>query len=240
MSSGEAGPAPRLRPLESIEPAASGWRHLPAGELASRLMTSRPSADRPCLVAIDGRSAGGKSTLAAALTDVTPSAAVLHTDDLAWHEPFFGWAHLLEALLKQVRSGEPVRFRPPAWPRYGRAGAIEVPSGLDLILVEGVGANDRAVAELYDAAVWVQSDRTAARHRGIERDVASGENGDRAQSIAFWDEWDQHERGYLADQRPWERSDVIALGTPSDPVPPGHVVVAPGPGRGTVPGVGRA
>ncbi len=218
-----------LTPLESVEPLAQGWRPIPVGELAERLMAARRTQAAPCLVAVDGRSAGGKSTLAALLAASVPRSAVLHTDDLAWNEPLFAWAHLLDALLRSARTGEPVRFQPPAWPRHGRSGAIELPSGLDLIVVEGVGANDRAVAGQYDTAVWVQSDGATARHRGIERDVASGENGDRAQSIAFWDEWDRAERVHLADQRPWERSDVIVLGTPSEPVPPGCIAVAPGP-----------
>ena len=218
-----------ITPLESVEPLARGWCPIPLSDLVEQLMATRPTPDALCLVAVDGRSAGGKSTLAALLAASVPRSAVLHTDDLAWNEPFFGWAHLLDALLKLVRTGEPVRFQPPAWPQHGRTGAIELPSGLELIVVEGVGANDRMVAALYDAAIWVQSDGAAARHRGIERDVASGENGDRAQSIAFWNEWDQHERAYLADQRTWERSAVIVLGTPSEPVPPGCIAVAPGP-----------
>jgi uridine kinase len=218
-----------LTPLESVEPVAGGWTPTPVAELAGRLMSVRRTRTGPCLVAVDGRSAGGKTTLAASLAAAVPRAAVLHTDDLAWNEPLFEWAHLLRALLEQVRTGEPVRFQPPAWPRHGRTGAIEVPSGLGLVVVEGVGANDREVAGRYDAAVWVQSDGATARHRGIERDVTSGENGDRAQSVAFWETWDRSERGYLAEQRPWERSDVIVLGTPSEPVPTGHVVIAPGP-----------
>ena len=218
-----------LTPLESVEPLAQGWNPLPVADLAEQLMASRRTPAGPCLVAVDGRSAGGKSTLAGLLAASVPRSAVLHTDDLAWNEPFFEWAHLLEAVLRQVRTNGSLLYQPPAWALHGRSGAIELPSGLDLILVEGVGANDRAVAALYDAAIWVQSDGAAARHRGIERDVASGENGDRAQSVAFWDEWDQAERAYLADQRPWERSDVIALGTPSEPVPAGWVVVTPGP-----------
>ena len=220
-----------LRPLEPVEPLAQGWKPIPVTELVERLLAARRTPTAPCLVAVDGRSAGGKTTLAASLAAAVPRSAVLHADDLAWNEPLFGWAHLLVDLLTQVRTGESVRFQPPAWPQHGRTGAIEVPSGLDLIVVEGVGANDRDVEGQYDAAVWVQSDGGAARHRGIERDVASGENGDRAQSIAFWEEWDRAERSYLADQRPWERSDLIVLGTPSEPVPPGHAVVAPGPLR---------
>lgn len=224
---------PAVRPAPG-EPAVRGWRPVRVDELARRLLARRPAdAARPCLVAVDGRSAGGKTTVAQALAAAVPGrrGLVVHTDDLAWHEPFFGWGHLLLALLDEVRAGGAVRFRPPAWERRGRPGAVEVPAGLDLVVVEGVGANQREAAGRYDAAVWVQSDDEVARRRGIERDVASGVNGDRAQATAFWGEWDSHERPFLAADRPWERATWIVLGTPAEPAAPGDVLVVRGPLR---------
>lgn len=34
-----------------------------------------------------------------------PRATVVHTDDIGWHEPFFGWGHLLAELLTAVHRG---------------------------------------------------------------------------------------------------------------------------------------
>lgn len=170
----------------------------------------------PFVVSVDGRSAGGKTTLSRRLSEAVPAgtAAVLHTDDLAWWEPMFGWEHLLREVLGAVRTGDAVTFRPPAWEQRGREGAIELPAGLELLVVEGVGSSQAAVVDLVDAAVWVQSDYEEAQRRGIARDVADGTNGDLEQSTAFWHEWDAHEIRFLAADRPWERADAVVLGTP--------------------------
>ena len=88
--------------------------------------------------------------------------------------------HLLARVLEPLHRGEPVQFRPPAWARHGRQGAIEVPAGLDLVIVEGTGGSQREVAALVDTAIWVQADFTEAERRGIERDVMEGVNGDRS------------------------------------------------------------
>lgn len=138
----------------------------------------------------------------------------------------FGWGHLLARVLEPLHRGAPVRFRPSAWAQHGREGAIEVPAGLDLVIVEGTGASQREVAQLVDAAIWVQSDFAEAERRGIERDVAEGTNGDREQAIAFWRDWMAAELRFLDEQRPWERADVIVAGTPAIPLGPDEWAIA--------------
>ena len=93
-----------------------------------------------------------------------------------------------------------------------RPGAVEVPAGCRLLVVEGVGAGRSELADLLDAAVWVQSDRVVARERGIARDA-----GD----VDGWDEWQAEEIPFLQRDRPWERADVIVAGVgiaPADAV----------------------
>jgi hypothetical protein len=41
-----------------------------------------------------------------------------------------------------------VRYRPPGWDAHERSGAIEVPSCLDLVFVDGIGAGRRELAHL--------------------------------------------------------------------------------------------
>jgi hypothetical protein len=122
-----------------------------------------------------------------------------------------------------------VRLVPPAWAANGRAGAVEVPAGLDLVVVEGVGASQRQHAALVDATVWVQSDFAEAERRGIARDVEQGVNGDTAQSVAFWHEWMSHELPFLRSQQPWQRAAVVVAGTPVLALEDGQLAVAPGP-----------
>lgn len=207
------------------EPEAQAWHPVPVAALAASLVTlvarrAGEATEIPRVIAVDGRSGGGKTTLASRLVDHLPGAALVHTDDLAWWEPMFAWAPRMLELVAAVRGGA-TSYRPPQWSRRGREGAIEVPRGVSVLVVEGVGSSGRDAREVVDAAIWVQSDRTVARERGLARDIASGENGDAAASAAFWEAWDRDELAYLAQDRPWERADIVALGTPPPSLTPG-------------------
>jgi len=214
------------------EPAAGLWRAVALEELIAciRRAAGAPRG-RPAVVAIDGRGGAGKSTLAQRLhVAVTPSA-VVHTDDVAWHHSFFGWHELLaQGVLQPTREGRPVSYRPPAWQERGRAGAVEVPAGLDLLFVEGTGAGRRELSHLVDAVVWVQSDLHEAKRRALARDVAEGTAPGAAQAEAFWHEWMAEEIPFLAEQRPWDRACCMTAGTHVLDHAPHQVVVASGPG----------
>lgn len=219
MTTAATEPAPRPH---ASEPSFGPWGVLAVADLLrsvgypDTLNRTEPGVDgaRPFVLAVDGRGAGGKSTLAVQIVAATPGAALLHTDDLAWHEPFFEWGHLLREVLAAVRTGGAVEYRPPAWERMGRAGSLPFRAGLTLLVVEGVGASQRDVVDLIDATVWVQSDWAEAERRGIERDVEQGVNGNREETIEFWFEWMAHEVAFFERDRPWERADAVVLGTP--------------------------
>jgi hypothetical protein len=203
------------------EPAAGPWRVEATADVVARV---RPAAHP--VVAVDGRSAGGKTTCAARIAAAVPGAVVVHTDDVAWYQSFFDWADLLrDGVLLPYRSGGAVAYTPPAWMPRGRTGAIEVPAGCPLLVVEGVGVSRAELADLFALRLWVQSDRVEARRRGIERDGGPAHE-------AFWDEWDAEEIPFLAADRPWERADLVVHGTPDVPYDPEReLVVADPPGR---------
>jgi hypothetical protein len=164
---------------------------------------------RSPVLAIDGRSSSGKTTLARRLQDAIPGAATVHTDDVAWWHSPFGWTELLaQGVLEPLRRGRSVVYRPPAWEERDRPGAIEVPAGAGLIIVEGVGAGRRELAELLDGIVWVQADRELTERRDAAR-VAAGEIG--ADAYA---QWMREERPFVAEQRAWERAFAVVAGTP--------------------------
>lgn len=171
---------------------------------------------RPRIIAVDGRGASGKSTLASLLHDAVPASVVVHTDDVAWHHSFFDWADiLLGCVLQPILEGRAVSYRPPAWIERGRPGAIHVPLGLEMVIIEGVGAGRRELGHLIDAVVWVQSDFAEAERRGIARDIAQKANGDPDEASVFWHTWMAEELPFLEHHRPWERACVIIAGTPA-------------------------
>jgi hypothetical protein len=156
---------------------------------------------------------------------------VVHTDDIAWWHSRFGWADLLiEGVLEPVRAGRAVAFRPPRWEDRGRLGAIEVPDGCSLLIVEGVGAARRASAHLIDVAIWVQADETETERRNLAR---VGQPGGSA-TVQDYRDWMAEEVPFLAGQRPWERVDLVICGSPQIAFDPATelVVAAPLAGAG--------
>jgi hypothetical protein len=79
----------------------------------------RVVSGRPVILAIDGRSNSGKTTLAVRIQRAVPGAAVVHTDDIAWEHSRFGWDDLLvDGVLVPVHQGQPVSYRPPGWAEH--------------------------------------------------------------------------------------------------------------------------
>jgi hypothetical protein len=193
------------------EPSAAPWQVLPVHHLVDIVLNAGGSASgRPRILAVDGRSGSGKSTIANILHDSVAASVIVHTDDIAWHHSFFDWSDLLiEGVLKPLWGGKEVHYQPPGWPTHGRPGAIEIPAGRDLVIVEGVGAGRSEVMPWLDCLLWVQSDLREAERRGLARD------GDTEEARNFWHEWMAQEFDFLARQRPWDRATVIANGTPT-------------------------
>lgn len=167
---------------------------------------------RPAIVAVDGRSSSGKTTLAGRLHRTIPASCVVHTDDIAWHHSRFGWADLMiDNVLEPLHEGSPVTFRPPAWNDRGRQGSITVPIDTALVLIEGVGAARADLADLVDATIWVQADLRDVVRRNQER-VRSGETRQSGVSA-----WMAEEFTFLEGERPWDRTSYVTAG--SDVVP---------------------
>jgi hypothetical protein len=78
------------------EPLGGPWREVTAEQLVAQVFGgSEQSAGTPVVVAVDGRSGGGKSTFAERLVAAVPRSALVSIDDVAWHAPMFGWTDQL-------------------------------------------------------------------------------------------------------------------------------------------------
>lgn len=204
------------------EPQPAQWHSVSIAEFAQRLVeTAQQSSTRlrggggPLLLAVNGRSASGKTTLAGGLAAELPGSVLVHTDDLCWHEPMFAWAHVQRELISQIQQGGQVSFRPPQWELRKRAGEISIPADTEVVIFEGVGSSQSEVADLLHASAWVQADFDVAEQRGIARDLLSGENGNEEQTIAFWHAWIADERAHLRSDQPWGRADLLVTAPPS-------------------------
>jgi hypothetical protein len=222
--------------LAPEEPEAGPWRAEPLSAVVGALAgpgPGRAAFGRPVVLAVDGRSNGGKTTLAGRICRAVPGAAVVHTDDIAWAHSRFGWGDLLiGGILVPARQGRAVSYRPPRWAEHGREGSIEVPAGCPLLIVEGDGAGRWEASHLIDALIWVQSDQREARRRAVARAAHPGAadlaNAAPDGSPSDEDGWMAEEMTFNAAQRAWERADVIACGTPELPCDPvAEIIVAP-------------
>lgn len=208
MSDGPGSPAEGPTPWSGVGPwlpsRPGPWDVLPWDDFATRLRGRlRASTGRPVL-AVDGRGGSGKTVLTDALAARWPGSGVVHTDDIAWWESFFDWTDLLvDGVLRPARDRGAVSFRPPAWERRGRPGAIEVAAGAGPVLVEGSGSSRLALTGWLAGSVWVDCDPDVAARRLVDRDGTSPEQ---LQLIA---EWDTAEVAFLGADRPWERATVL-------------------------------
>ncbi len=201
---------PLMLPSLDLGPWATTSLAAVADEVVARADTPRT------LVLVDGSGGSGKSTfarrLAAALDVVVPDGAhVVSTDDIAWHLHPIEWAtELLEGVVEPWLGGAAVDYRPPGWIAKGRPGSVQVAPGTVLV-VEGVGAARRSLAELASFVVWVQTDGAVARERILVRDI--GVDGDTREEVAeFLDGWMTFEVTHHLQERPWERADLIVDG----------------------------
>lgn len=166
------------------------------------------------LVCIDGPAGSGKTTLAAEILQAEPDAVVLHMDDM-----YEGWsglngdtgARLRETVMTPLSVGDPGHYRRYDWGRAQFAEQHVVPPG-DLLILEGVGSGDRALAPFRSTLVWVQAPDDLRVERGITRDRAlyerEGEIWDDEAHRARWAGFTADEERFFATHRVAEAADL--------------------------------
>lgn len=167
-----------------------------------------PSAGRCAVVALDGRSGAGKTSLAALVVAEGARRTGGVVPLVAMEDLYPGWdgleaaARLLhDDVLAPLATGGTAAYRPWDW-GAGRAGPVrvEVPAA-PLLVVEGVGAGAWACAPLTAVLVWVSAPAALRRRRALERDGAT--------YAPHWQRWAAQERDHLLRERTRSRADLL-------------------------------
>lgn len=172
----------------------------------------------PTVIAVDGRSGAGKTTLAASVAsrlDATlvegddfyrdlPEAERVSLDATAGVNLYFDWERLRDEVLAPLRSGRSAIYFPFDW--VTGHGLTEetvhlVPSRF--IVLEGVYAARPELASYVDVTVLVETDRAERLKRLAAR----------AYVHPHWvARWDAAENLYFSDIRPRDTFDLVVCG----------------------------
>jgi uridine kinase len=169
-----------------------------AAELGRRAV---PRAGRTRVVAIDGRSGAGKTSLAAGLRSEL-GAPVVALEDLygGWDGLERGIDLLVSEVLEPLSDGRAARVPRYDWvaDTWGTPWVLEPP---EILIVEGVGAGARRAAAYESTLVWMQMAASVRKKRALDRD---GET-----FAPYWDRWAAQEDAMLARERTRDRADVV-------------------------------
>jgi uridine kinase len=169
--------------------------------LAALARQAVPKAGQTCVVAVDGRSGAGKTSLAAGLR-AELAAPVVALEDLygGWDGLERGIELLVSEVLEPLSAGRAARV-----PRYDWGAAVwGTPWVLDppeVLIVEGVGAGARRAAAYASTLVWMEAAESVRKKRALDRD---GET-----FAPHWDRWAAQEDAMLAREHTADRADFI-------------------------------
>lgn len=165
--------------------------------------------------AIDGPSGSGKSTYAdamvAALRADGADVVLVRADHLAtWRRPASWWPELEVGVLQPLLAGRAGAYRPTMWSgtaadwltQPGPVVAVPVP---EILVLEGVTAARRCVADRLDRALWIEWGTEVER---LERSVAR--DGEASRELLR--RWQLFERGWFAVDDTRSRCEVVAGG----------------------------
>ncbi|WP_445155939.1 aminodeoxychorismate synthase component I [Arthrobacter sp. Hor0625] len=158
----------------------------------------------PVIIAIDGRSGAGKTTLAielAARLREHHKVSLFHLEDIypGWDGLAAGIERYATTVAAPLRRGEAARWVSWDWERHGD-GTARRTEPAEIVLLEGVGAGAAAAAPYLDAVVWADASGPDRRARALARD------GDSYRP--YWEQWARQEDAWLAADDVPSRADV--------------------------------
>jgi len=162
------------------------------------------------VIAIDGRSGSGKTSLAARL-HARLAAPVVALEDLygGWDGLERGIGLLVSEVLEPLSAGRPARVPRYDWvaAAWGTPWVLEPPG---VLIVEGVGAGARRAAAHENVLIWMEAAESVRKKRALDRDGPT--------FAPYWDMWAGQEDAMLRRERTPERADIVTDGIT------GHIV----------------
>lgn len=175
-----------------------------------------PSGGR--IIAVDGRSGAGKTTVATALAAAL-RCPILTVDDLC---P--GWdglsqvPALLAATLEPLAQGRTGQFRRYDWIAGEPGGDVRLPP-TDWLVVDGVGSGSLLCRPSLSYLIWIEADEAQRKERALARDGAV--------FARVWDRWAAQESALFEQEQTAAAADAVLTEDPQTgilalgPIPPG-------------------
>lgn len=182
-----------------------------AARVVERLAAAPARAGGTRVLAIDGPSGAGKTTLAGAVRGLletghreTVPVPVVHLDSIypGWDGLAASVPRLVEWVLRPLAERRPVRYRRYDWEHEEYAEWVDVPTdpAPPVLIVEGAGAGSLPCAPYLSLLVWLDAPAAVRFERGMARD---GET-----YRPHWRRWAEQEDRHFTEHDPRGRADL--------------------------------
>jgi uridine kinase len=170
------------------------------------------------LVAIEGHSAAGKTSLAKVVAESFSDVTVIHMDDFyrvmnveererldarRGYELYYDWQRLEQDVLKPLSQGQAGSYQCYEWTSNKLSDETVTVEPRGIVIVEGCYSARPELRHYYHATFLVETSAEKRLERQRERANASDE---------WLEKWDAAERYYMKHHQPQSYVDLIAVG----------------------------
>ncbi len=171
------------------------------------------------LVAIDGHSAAGKTSLAREIEKSFADVKVVPMDDFyrvmeskererldvaSGYELYYDWQRLEQEVLQPLSQEQPSHYHSYDWSRNKLSEKTTTVQPLGVVIVEGCYALRPELQYYYQVKILVETSAEKRLERQLKRANASKE---------WLEKWDAAERYYLENYKPHDYADLIVPGS---------------------------